>query len=298
MIKRWLIITLFLLVFPWRTGSEDGGHLVNAVIGNASYHDRFGSGALQASESLRIRTHLEYVIDILASTDESSLSPTMREARRTNVDRLRSYVREGAFPQKPSGFCGRTPNFVDDDGNVCAVGYLVEQDLGRDAVFEIAAGHQLNYVPYIASEVLARWQSTSGLSTLELAMIQPTYGDDPGYPRESDDSHDSHDELVVFGLVFAGIATSFVNSLSIVAGEGSFVSGAIGVGVGAASLVYNGSRNERSIALDAVGMFSTMLGGISFAIRIDSSSDKPKQLTFGAYATSRYPAVAEVSLGF
>ena len=167
--RFFVLATLIALLVPFSTGFQDGGGLVNAVIGN---DPRIPS---DSNETARIRAHLLSVAARLAIADVRALTPELQQARQRNLARLVEYARAGRFPDKPASIPGRIPNFLDADGARCAVGYLIEQDLGLTAVREIAAEHQFDYVPYIDSPVLASWQSTSGLTTTELAMIQPTY---------------------------------------------------------------------------------------------------------------------------
>lgn len=162
------VIFVLGLSMPFATGDSDGGNLVNAVLGN-------GSVSASAGETARVRAHLETVLHRLTQADVSSLTPPLRDARARNIARLREYARDGLFPSKPASIPWRVPNFVDDSGALCAVGYLLERDRGMAAVAQVASDHQLDYVPYIDTPVLAEWQQTSGLSVTELAMIQPTY---------------------------------------------------------------------------------------------------------------------------
>ncbi len=177
-----VLLILATALAPVSSGSQDGGDLVNAVIGNTSFQERSHRAPNRADEATRIRTHLETVASRLAGTDVSSLSPDQRRARARNIGRIVAYARAGRFPHNPSSIPGRAPNFMDASGAVCAVGYLVEQDRGRGVVEAIAREHQFDYVPYIKSPVLADWQASSGLSAIELATIQPTYVPPPPTP--------------------------------------------------------------------------------------------------------------------
>jgi CubicO group peptidase (beta-lactamase class C family) len=164
-----LLVALIALLVPHATGHHDGGNLVNAVVGNSLAPSR------DINETERIRSHLLGVADRLVRADVRHLTHAQREARARNLVRLVQYAHVGRFPHKPASIPGRVPNFLDEDGARCAVGYLLEQDLGFPAVQEIAREHQFDYVPYIDSTVLAAWQKESGLTPVELAMIQPSY---------------------------------------------------------------------------------------------------------------------------
>ncbi len=173
------LFALIALSFPASTGSFDGGDLINAVLGNSTTPG-LPAGA---DETVRIQTHLFSVVERLSATDMQGLSPELCRARARNIVRLLRYASAGQFPSKPDGIPGRVPNFMDDDGALCAVGYLVAEDLGIEAVRRIAGEHQFDYVPYINSPLLAQWQTQSGLTPLELAMIQPTYDGPHDQPK-------------------------------------------------------------------------------------------------------------------
>ncbi|HYO70865.1 MAG TPA: hypothetical protein VEU33_32775, partial [Archangium sp.] len=64
-------------------------------------------------------------------------------------------------------------------GRICAVGYLLEQELGREAAGAIAAGYKYAFIREMESPVLTQWASTLGLELEELEMIQPTYSAEP-----------------------------------------------------------------------------------------------------------------------
>src|SRR5690349_18824885 len=116
------IVALTVMCLPLSTGHQDGGDLVNAVIGNSDSIPRC------ANESARIRAHLLRVAERLTATPPNHVTAVERSARARNIERLVEYANAGRFPHNPASIAGRAPNFMDDAGNVCAVGYLVEQD--------------------------------------------------------------------------------------------------------------------------------------------------------------------------
>ena len=255
-------------LLPTSSGHQDGGDLVNAVLGNSSQ--------IFSSEQARIRAHLEAVAERLARVDDSSLAPALRDARQRNLDRLRAYAYAGVFPSNPASIAGRTPNFLDDHGNVCAVGYLVEQDLGRDAVVAVARDYQFDYVPYINSPALADWQASSGLSTLELAMIQPSYGDpDPPPPTTAirfwSGGGWSDRDLLLAGLLTSNLVTSIANFAYLTEGRGHAIGGWVGIFSGAASFIYGISAEEP--AFTAAGVMAGAIGATSFGLAIAKGRD-------------------------
>lgn len=267
-----VLLLASIALLPTSSGHQDGGDLVNAVLGNPSQ--------TFSSEQARIRAHLEAVAERLARVDDSSLAPALRDARQRNLDRLRAYARAGAFPSKPAHMPGRIPNFLDDRGNVCAVGYLVEQDLGRDAVVAVARDYQFDYVPYIDSPALADWQATSGLSTLELAMIQPNYdGGGGGYPPPPPPTYGTflwnggwtNEDLLLAGLLTSNLVTSIANFAYLSEGRGHVIGGWFGIFSGAASFIYGISADEP--AFTAAGVMAGAIGATSFGLAIAKGRD-------------------------
>ncbi len=150
---------------------------VNAILGDESF--LCATGRLpdaSADEDFRIGIHLAYVEALLRARDVSSLPAAAREARELNLDRLHEYRIAGSFPRHERCPGGRKPAFIDHEGRICAVGYLVEQSAGRALATSIDARFHKATVAEMESEALANWTATSGLSARELAMIQPCYG--------------------------------------------------------------------------------------------------------------------------
>ena len=151
-------------------------HAINSVVGDASYLDRYGTAPpLGTDPDIRIRTHLVFVHELLARRDTSTMPAELAAARRENLARLREYIEEGVFPRNERYLDQNRPCFIDDDGRICAVGYLVEQSAGRDIAERINASFQYSFLFEMKLPELDRWIASSGLSLLELAMIQPCY---------------------------------------------------------------------------------------------------------------------------
>lgn len=149
---------------------------INLVLGDESFVARFGRLPTPADdEDLRIRVHLEYVLESLRRRSTAGLSPEARAARARSLERLAAYIQRGEFPRDDEHPDARRPTFIDSRGRICAVGYLLEQELGRQAAAAIAAGFKYAFVREIDSPVLNAWAASSGLTPEELEMIQPTY---------------------------------------------------------------------------------------------------------------------------
>ena len=149
---------------------------VNLVLGDASFQARFGRApTAHDPEVLRIRVHLEYVLELLRQRSTAHRSAAERAARARNLERLAAYARAGVFPRNDDHPDARRPTFIDSRGRICAVGYLLEQDLGRGAAEAIAADFKYAFIREIDSPLLTRWAATAGLDREELEMIQPGY---------------------------------------------------------------------------------------------------------------------------
>ncbi len=152
---------------------------VNLLLGDESFRARFGRAPAVGEEQLRIQVHLEYVLERLRRRSTAELSPAARAARNRNLERLADYIRRGEFPRNDGHPDARRPTFIDSRGRICAVGYLLEQELGPEIAEAIAADHKYAFIREIDSPLLARWAATTGLEMEELEMIQPTYSSEP-----------------------------------------------------------------------------------------------------------------------
>ncbi|HEX5051389.1 MAG TPA: hypothetical protein VFZ65_06425 [Planctomycetota bacterium] len=148
---------------------------INGLIGDQSFVHAFGGLAARADETLRIRTHLAYVEDLLRHRDVSDLPAELQRTRRQHLDRLRAYHQNGVFPRNYDHPGERRPCFIDRDGRMCAVGYLVEQSAGRELAEAINARFQYSRIVEMRDERLDAWARGSGLTVEELATIQPGY---------------------------------------------------------------------------------------------------------------------------
>jgi hypothetical protein len=134
------------------------------------------------SERDRIRGHLLFAHDLLAAADPSGLSPALRAARAKNLAVLARYARAGQFPRNDDHPDARRPTFVDARGEICAVGALFASDQGYPAAVRVAERHKYAFIVELDDPQLAAWQQTSGLTTEELALIQPAYDGPPVVP--------------------------------------------------------------------------------------------------------------------
>ena len=163
------------------TGTVDDLHTttVNLILGDRSFVEAFGRlPTSDDPDSLRIETHLRYVVETLTEhPPEQGFEASQRRAQQ--LLRLQTYIDAGRFPYNDGHSDERRPTFIDETGAICAVGYLMEQDLAGAVVEDVAARHRYDFVPQIDHPAVIEWAATSGLTGQELAMIQPAYGWEP-----------------------------------------------------------------------------------------------------------------------
>ena len=177
-----IVIATFLLLNISTTADENTQvNTINAVIGDQSYIERYGLlPEDEVPDSVRIEVHLKYVEYLLRKRPTNHLTDEQNRNRKKNLDLLRKYRKAGDFPYNDGHQDTRRPTFIDKNGNICAVGFLVEQTLGRGIVTTLNQDYKYAYIQQIDHPVFKNWVESSGFSLKELAMIQPMYGGEPG----------------------------------------------------------------------------------------------------------------------
>ena len=146
---------------------------VNAILGDASFLYTFGCYPdEQTDETLRLATHLAYVEKLLRDRDVSSWPDELKQRRTEILDLLHDYWTAGRFPRNYDFVNTRRPCFIDKDGTICAVGYLVEQTTGRPTAEAINAAHKYDHVLEMNDPAVDAWVAESGLTAIECAMMQ------------------------------------------------------------------------------------------------------------------------------
>lgn len=185
-----LTLTVATLFLSCNRQTTDNGQTINPLIGDISFVDKFGvKPTATTDEDLRIKTHLEYVENVLRQKDVSNLIAEQIEKRNHLLDLLHDYWTTGLFPRNYDYKDERQPCFIDKDGIICAVGYLVEQTAGRHTAEQINDNHKYDKVLAMNDNSVDSWIKTSGLTKEECAMIQPAYGwqtDNSTYINTSD----------------------------------------------------------------------------------------------------------------
>lgn len=149
---------------------------INAVLGDQSFIETYGFAPnTDTDDNLRIRTHLEFVEAKLRKVSTENLAPTAGRNRAELLDRLHAYWTANKFPSPSIQYEGRKPCFIDSDGTICAVGYLIEMASGRPVAEFINSKYQFEYLLEMNDPLIDNWASEHGFSLDELAQIQPTY---------------------------------------------------------------------------------------------------------------------------
>lgn len=147
----------------------------NHRTGDDSFVETFGRAPdARDSEELRMHTHLAWIRARLGATHATS--PALESRRAELLGYLDEYIAKGVTP-KNTHVPWRSPVFIDRQGNVCAVGYLIERSAGRELAEQIAATHRTSFLEDIAAAepVVRDWIAASGFTLDELASIQPAY---------------------------------------------------------------------------------------------------------------------------
>lgn len=157
---------------------------VNPVIGDESYLAFFGVQPNQSSdEQLRVKLHLFYAEQILRERSAAVLTDQQKANREKVLDLLHDYATKGVFPSNFDYPFERRPCFIDKNGAICAVGYLVEKTAGLELAEQINEEHQYDYLADMNEPALAAWAEEHGFTLEECAIIQPAYG--PVVPAET-----------------------------------------------------------------------------------------------------------------
>lgn len=248
---------------------------VNAVLGNQSFRVVHGrSPTPHTPERLRLQTHLAYVEALLRQRDVSHLSTNQRANRGRLLDALHSYWTRARFPRNTE-VPGRSPVFMDAEGRLCAVGYLIAESAGRNRAKTIDDTYHLAHIRDIEATLLDRWAEQNGFTRRELALVQPMYcgfgGRDCVIVREGDENASA---LEITGLSVS-VGASLLNGVLLETGVPSIFGGAAGIAGGATSVGVGLSDDAEYPTASAVtGATSVVLGTWSLiaALRDDEAS--------------------------
>ena len=147
---------------------------INKIIGDESYIQRFHKPPTpEVDRNLRVKLHLEHVERVLRKSGTQHLQQNKTKNREKMLDLLHDYWSKGVFPINDNAIDG-VPCFMDKDGRLCAVGYLVAQTAGRQVASDLNTKYKYDYFLDIEDPILDAWIENSGLTKLECATIQPS----------------------------------------------------------------------------------------------------------------------------
>jgi hypothetical protein len=156
---------------------------VNPIIGDESFVALFGCQPDENTDNqLRIQAHLAYAEQKLRERPTDGLTAQQQENREKVLDLLKDYWTNGVFPSNFDYRDERRPCFIDRNGNICAVGYLVEKTAGMELAQQINEKHQYDYLLEMNEPALEAWAEEHGFTLEECAMIQPSYQPPPQDP--------------------------------------------------------------------------------------------------------------------
>jgi hypothetical protein len=149
----------------------------NHHLGDDSFIVKYGHNVdVHASERDRMHQHLQYVRDWLAS--RPATRPELARRRAEILAHFDAYIAKNTTP-KNVHVPWRTPVFIDDEGTICAVGYLIQQTTNPELPERIAKAHRYDFIEDIATAMpdVAEWVASSGFTLDEIAHIQPAYAE-------------------------------------------------------------------------------------------------------------------------
>jgi hypothetical protein len=230
---------------------------VNRVVGDAGYIARFGERPdAAADEDVRIASHLAYVENLLRERPADHLTPEQQRRRAGALDHLRAYRSAGVFPRNTESSDTRTPVFIDADGRICAVGYLVEQTAGRRAAEQINERYQFAHVDEMELPWLHEWAQMHGFAVRELAMIQPAY---EWHPPVEETEDDMIDRTLEVGSITLNVASVALNGWMISRHRGSVVAASAGLMAGGAGMAIGLSDRAHYTTPDLVAAGASVL---------------------------------------
>jgi hypothetical protein len=139
---------------------------------NSQFSDQ---AAMTFDELSFIQFHLAQVELACRKNTPADLSETQLRNRMALLDSLNLYWQAGEFPNNTDHPASRAPYFIGQNGNVCAVGHLINAS-GKHELAQLIADSSNNaFIKEIDLELISSWQQESGFTLDELAWIQPGY---------------------------------------------------------------------------------------------------------------------------
>ncbi len=273
---------------------------INAVIGDESYVATYGHAPVSStSEKKRITTHLQYVKQKLLQRDVSHLTKSQKQRRQKHLNRLETYIQRGEFPQNNAFANQHRPNFIDREGRICAVGYLIEQSMGREVAEKINGKYQYEYVLEMESQLLKNWAERNGFTLRELAMIQPAYCFSDGCARQSviPDKIGRSTESILIG---ANVGFTVINGMLALEKSGNLVSSSAGVALGASTVALGLTNHSNYSTADYItgGIAMATSGWLLYSVLNKDKEPSKQNLTVAPVASPQYDGNVGLSLNY
>lgn len=273
---------------------------INAVIGDESYRAKYGAEPDKRTfENERITTHLQYVQQKLLDRNVDFLSQQQQENRTKYLNRLTDYIRQGEFPQNNAFPNQHRPNFIDSEGRICAVGYLIEQSMGHEVAESINDKYQYEYVLKMDSNVLEKWAQRNGFTVRELAMIQPAYDDrDPCCVIGPEPNQDKISRPLESVMIGASVGLSVINGYLNFENSSKVIPAAAGIVVGASSITLGLTEKLHYSTTDYItGGLSVAAG--SWALHsIFKNNSSSNNLTIAPVPNTRFDGKVGLSVNY
>jgi hypothetical protein len=236
--KTTTILLLFIIAISFYSFNTvitfSGSQTINSIIGDKSFVAKFGYMPIATTnEALRIKTHLAYVENLLRQKDVAHLTKKEQRKRNHLLNLLHKYWTAGNFPCNYDIANQRKPCFIDKNGTICAVGYLVAQTVGLPAAEKINSTHKYEHIYEMKDTDLDIWLASSGLTKEECAMIQPNYGP---VVKTSYISYTNGITTALLGGI--NLSLNSVNGVQIANGAGKKAVPIIGIITGAAQAIF------------------------------------------------------------
>lgn len=262
-----LSITVSSFLIISYNNAEKKNQSINPVIGDISFIKRFGHlPDKNTGEKLRITTHLQFVENVLREKNVCNLPMQLKLKRLQLLNLLHNYWSAGIFPRNYDYKECRKPCFIDKDGKICAVGYLIEATIGRGAAENINTKHKYDEVLAMNDKSVDKWIENSGFTKQECAMIQPAYGPTPVYTYNHISNSYGISSTVLGGV---NLSLNAINTIQMVRGTGGSTVPVIGLITGAGQVILgitNFSKNTTTLNGSATNESKKTLSMVNIGI--------------------------------
>lgn len=303
---------LFVLLFisACKRVSPDPKQTVNAVLGDISLREKYGFVPENLDENVRIKTHLAYVEKLLRKHEPGNLNKPLKANRFKLLEKLHTYWVAGKFPKNYDHPNERRPCFIDKDGNICAVGFLIQQTAGPELANKINAAHQYDRIFDMKTPELLAWVNSSGLTLEECAMIQPAYGPTPSFNYNYISTGYGVSSAILGGT---NLSLSALNLTQIAQESGSKVVPVLGLASGVGSVLLgvanleneeqvgfgmypNTNESKKALSMLNIGLGTSTIVLSTWNLLTKKEPEKEKKMSWNVYS---FPTQSkEMGVGF